>query len=90
MPESHFRIRELHGLLVSEIDRRAHDNAVKILKQIGKESRGAATVPDVPTATVEGRFAAWHALYDHARALKHPVAIDRSMQLLECMRLECA
>ena len=60
--ESHFRLRELHSMLCLELDRRAHDNAVKLLKQIAKESRGGAAAPDVPTSTVEGRLGFWRQL----------------------------
>ncbi len=88
--ESEFRLRELHSMFLVELDRRAHDNAVKLLKQIGKESRSAAPVPDVPTSTVEGRLGFWRQLYDRARALNHSCSLERSMQLLECMRLERA
>jgi len=77
-------------MLCLELDRRAHDNAVKLLKQIAKESRGGAAAPDVPTSTVEGRLGFWHQLYDRARALNHSCSLERSMQLLECMRLERA
>lgn len=80
-----FRLRELHSLFLSEFDRRATDNALKLLKQIGKEARGAPAVPDVPTATPEGRLTFLRAMYDYAR--KHRF-IDRQMQLLECMRAE--
>jgi hypothetical protein len=80
-----WRLRELHGLLVSEVDRNAHDNAMRLMKQIIKETRGAPPLQDVPTATAEGRLVHWHALYDRAR--KHH-NIDRQMELLEAMRAD--
>ncbi len=80
-----FRLRELHGLLVNEVDRNAHDNALRLLKQIIKETRGAPPLQDIPSATAEGRLVHWHALYDRAR--KHH-NIDRQMELLEAMRAD--
>jgi hypothetical protein len=82
---AHFRLRELHGLFLAELDRRAHDNAVKLLKLIGKETRGAPAVPDVPTSTTEGRLEYWRVMYERARELK---LIDRAMELLEHMCAE--
>jgi hypothetical protein len=37
--EADFRIRELNDLFQREFDRRATDNAVRLLKQIAKEVR---------------------------------------------------
>lgn len=84
--ESHFRLRELHSLFYEEFDRRAHDNACRLLKQIRKESRGAQNIPDdVPTATTEGRLTFWRAMYTTARANRN---IGRAAELLEHMRQE--
>jgi hypothetical protein len=80
-----FRLRELHSLFYEEFDRRATDNAIKLLKQIGKEARGVPPLPDVPTSTPAGRLGYWRKMYDTARGFKD---ISRSMQLLECMRLD--
>jgi hypothetical protein len=82
---SHFRLRELHSLFFLEFDRCAHENAVKLLKQIAKESRGAQATSDVPTATVEGRLSFWRQMFERARKYHQ---IDRAMELMECMRLE--
>jgi hypothetical protein len=81
-----FRLRELHALFLSEFDRCAHDNAVRLLKQIAKETRTARTsVPAVPTADVTVRLGYWRAMYDRARRLH---LMDRAMELLEHMRRE--
>jgi hypothetical protein len=82
-----FRLRELHSLFYEEFDRRAHDSAVRLLKQIAKESRGVPPLQDVPTATVEGRLGYWRQMYDRARSgpFKN---MERAMELLEYMRLE--
>jgi hypothetical protein len=84
-----FRLRELHALFLSEFDRCAHDNAVRLLRQIAKETRTARTqsVPDVPTADVNVRLGYWRQMYDRARSLK---LMDRAMELLEHMRSEDA
>jgi len=83
--DTDFRIRELNALFLNEFDRRATDNAVKLLKQIAKETRATKSIPDVPTATAAGHLTFWRAMYDYAR--KHHL-MDRAMQLLECMRVE--
>lgn len=83
--DSDFRIRELNDLFLNEFDRRATDNAVKLLKQIAKEVRGAKSVPNVPTATAAGRLTFWREMYADAR--KHHL-MDRTLQLLECMRAD--
>jgi hypothetical protein len=85
--DSHFRLRELHALFYEEFDRCAHDNAVRLLKRIAKESRGAPAAPDVPTSTVEGRLSFWRAMYDRARTKPYK-NIERAMELLEHMRQE--
>jgi hypothetical protein len=80
----HFRLRELHSLFLSEFERCAHDNAVALLKQIGKEARSAPAAPDIPTATVDGRLS-YLRHYERARGHK---LYDRVLELMECMRLE--
>ena len=84
-----FRLRELRALFLSEFDRGAHDNAVRLLKQIAKETRtaGPRSVPDVPTADVNVRLGYWRKMYDRARALK---LIYRAMELLEHKQREDA
>jgi hypothetical protein len=84
-PNSHFRLRELHSLFFFEFDRCAHDNAVKLLKQIAKEARGVTAATDVPTATVDGRLSFWQQMFERARKYHQ---IDRALELMECMRLE--
>lgn len=82
---SHFRLREMHSLFLGEFERGAHDNAVALLKQIGKEARGAAAAPDIPTATVDGRLSYLRQMYERARIFK---LYDRALDLMEFMRVE--
>jgi hypothetical protein len=87
--DARFRLRKLHELLINEIDRRAHDSAVLVLKQIAKEAKSSRIKndPEAPSADVVVRLGYWRQLYDHAA--KHRF-IMREMEILEYMRREDA
>jgi hypothetical protein len=76
MTNAEFRLRELHALLLHEVDRNAHDNAVRLLKQLRKEP-----------CSRETRMQGWQSLYDRAKSLRN---IDRQIECLEAMRTEDA
>ena len=84
-----FRLRQLHRLLLQEIDRRAHDSAVIVLKQIAKEAKSSRinSDPEAPSADVTVRLGYWRELYDQAAAHRF---IVRQMEVLEYMRREDA
>jgi hypothetical protein len=87
--DASFRLRELHALFLNEFDRNAHDNAVRLLKQIAKESRPKQmqSALCVPTVDVDVRLGFWRQMYDRAKALK---LRDRSIEILEHMQREDA
>ena len=84
-----FCLRQLHHLLLSEIERRAHDSAVAVLRQIAKEARSSriASDPEAPSVDVAVRLKYWRQLYDDA--VKHRFIV-RQMEILENMRREDA
>jgi hypothetical protein len=85
--DARFRLRQLHRLLLNEIDRHAHDSAVSVLKQIAREAKSSRikSDPEAPSVDVEVRLGFWRQLFDHAA--KHRFIV-REMQILECMRRE--
>jgi hypothetical protein len=87
--DARFRLRELHALLVSEIDRNAHDCAVRVLKQIGKEAAAARITNDpiAVSADLDIRLTFWRTLYDRAKSRR---AFEQELEILEHMRREDA
>lgn len=85
MIDAPFRIRELHALFIQEIERKANDRAIQLLKQIIVEARSAGITDDLdaPSVSAVARADYWRRLYEQLRDTHQ---LDRAMDVLEYWR----
>jgi hypothetical protein len=78
------RLIALHELLISELDRNANDNAIKILKEISLEAKACKfVIPEAPSADPRIRLTYWHELFERMRKFGQ---VERSVDMLREIR----